>query len=106
MALTPPPNPVRRLDNTLTPPQANGRNIYFDVDNITGIGSCNHCHTLDPPRNQFGTGGLMSFEGQGIAENFKVPHFRNAYAKVGMFGTSYTGATQVFAAAQAPPRVS
>jgi len=30
----------------------------------------------------------MSFEGEGIAENFKVPSFRNAYAKVGMFGTS------------------
>ena len=30
----------------------------------------------------------MTFEGAGIAENFKVPHFRNAYAKVGMFGTS------------------
>ncbi|MEO0436538.1 MAG: hypothetical protein AAF098_06500 [Pseudomonadota bacterium] len=88
MALTPPPNPIRQLDNSLTAAQARGRDIYFDVDDITGIGSCNHCHTLDPLEKQFGTSGLMTFEGQGIAENFKIPHFRNAYAKVGMFGTS------------------
>lgn len=88
MALTPPPNPVRLLDNSLTAGQARGRDIYFDVDNITGIGSCNHCHALDPAQRQFGTNGLMTFEGAGIAENFKIPHFRNAYAKVGMFGTS------------------
>ena len=90
MALTPPPNPVRRLDNSLTAAQSRGEQTYFNVDDITGTGSCNHCHSLDPLQKQFGTGGLMSFEGEGIAENFKVPHFRNAYAKVGMFGTSGT----------------
>ncbi len=88
MALTPPPNPVRNLDNSLTERQANGLDIYFNVDDITGLGSCNHCHTLNPEAKQFGTSGLMTFEGAGVAENFKVPHFRNAYAKVGMFGTS------------------
>ena len=88
MALTPPPNPVRRLDNSLTPAQARARDIYFNFDSITGTGSCNHCHTLEPEQKHFGTSGLMSFEGAGIAENFKIPHFRNAYAKVGMFGTS------------------
>lgn len=88
MALTPPPNPVRNLDNSLTARQANGREIYFSVDNITGLGSCNHCHTLAPELGNFGTAGLMTFEGAGVDENFKVPHFRNAYAKVGMFGTS------------------
>jgi DNA-binding beta-propeller fold protein YncE len=88
MALTLPPNPIRRLDNTLTAEQTNGRDIYFNVSDVTGIGSCNDCHTLDPLQNHFGTSGLMSFEGDGIAENFKVPHIRNAYAKVGMFGTS------------------
>ena len=88
MALTPPPNPVRNLDNSLTLRQANGRDIYFSVDDITGLGSCNHCHTLAPELGHFGTAGLMTFEGAGIDENFKVPHFRNAYAKVGMFGTS------------------
>lgn len=88
IALTPPPNPIRQLDNSLTADQQAGRDIYFQVGNITGLGSCNHCHTLNPEEKQFGTGGLMTFEGAGVAENFKVPHFRNAYAKVGMFGTS------------------
>ncbi len=88
MALTPPPNPIRNLDNSLTADQQAGQDIYFQVGNITGLGSCNHCHTLNPEQKQFGTGGLMTFEGAGVAENFKVPHFRNAYAKVGMFGTS------------------
>ncbi|MEM0955365.1 MAG: hypothetical protein AAGI24_14590 [Pseudomonadota bacterium] len=88
LALTPPPNPVRNLDNSLSVAEARGENIYFTVDNITGTGSCNHCHTLDVLQNQFGTSGRMTFEGMGIAENFKVPHIRNAYLKVGMFGTS------------------
>jgi YVTN family beta-propeller protein len=88
MALTPPPNPIRNLDNSLTSAQQAGRDIYFNVDNITGIGSCNHCHALDPLQKQFGTGGLMSFEGGRIAEDFKIPHLRNAYSKVGMFGSS------------------
>ena len=88
LALTPPPNPIRQLDNSLTADQQLGRDIYFQVGDITGLGSCNHCHTLNPGEKQFGTGGLMTFEGAGVAENFKVPHFRNAYAKVGMFGTS------------------
>ena len=88
LALTPPPNPIRNLDNSLTPQQQAGRDIYFDVDNITGIGSCNHCHELDPAAKKFGSGGKMSFEGGRIAEDFKVPHLRNAYTKVGMFGGS------------------
>ena len=88
MALTPPPNPIRSLDNSLTSAQQAGRDIYFNVNDITGIGSCNHCHALDPLRKQFGTGGLMSFEGGRIAEDFKVPQLRNAYSKVGMFGSS------------------
>ncbi|MFT6286491.1 MAG: DNA-binding beta-propeller fold protein YncE [Alcanivorax sp.] len=88
LAIVPPPNPVRNLNNRLSPEQANGEDIYFNVGNITGIGSCNDCHTLNPLQNQFGTSGLMSFEGEGVSENFKVPHIRNAYAKVGMFGSS------------------
>jgi hypothetical protein len=88
MALTPPPNPVRHLDNSLTPQQQVGHDIYFDVGNITGIGSCNHCHELDPISKKFGSGGKMSFEGGRIAEDFKVPQLRNSYTKVGMFGGS------------------
>ena len=88
MALKMPPNPVRALDNSLSASEQAGSNIYFTVNNITGLGSCNHCHSLNPAAGQFGTAGLMSFEGFRIAENFKVPHLRNMYQKVGMFGFS------------------
>ncbi len=88
LAITPPPNPIRRLDNTLSDSQKAGRDLYFNINDITGIGSCNHCHALDVDKKQFGTNGLMTFEGQRIAEDFKIPHLRNAYTKVGMFGSS------------------
>lgn len=96
MALTPPPSPIRNLDNSLTPQQQAGSNIYFDINNITGIGSCNHCHELNPVQKKFGSGGKMSFEGGRIAEDFKVPHMRNAYSKVGMFGSSSTNSNGAF----------
>lgn len=60
------------------------------VDTVT---TCNGCHTLDPQGNAefgvyrpgfFGTSGLYSFESE--SQLFKVPHLRNAYTKVGMFG--------------------
>ena len=88
MALKMPPNPVRALDNSLSTAEQAGRDIYFNVNNITGLGSCNHCHSLNAPAGQFGTAGLMSFEGFRITENFKVPHLRNMYTKLGMFGFS------------------
>jgi len=36
-------------------------------------------------QNHFGTNGLMTFEGDRIAEDFKIPHLRNMYQKVGKF---------------------
>ena len=91
MALKMPPNPIRALDNSLAADEQAGRNIYFNVNNITGLGSCNHCHTLDVAAGKFGTTGLMSFEGFRISENFKVPQLRNVYQKLGMFGFSAEG---------------
>ncbi len=88
MALAMPPNPVRALNNVLTDNEQAGRNIYLNVNTITLLGSCNTCHTLNPGARQFGTAGLMSFEGGRITENFKVPQLRNVYQKVGMFGSS------------------
>ena len=46
MALKMPPNPVRALDNSLNATEQAGRDIYFNVNNITLLGSCNHCHSL------------------------------------------------------------
>jgi YVTN family beta-propeller protein len=83
LAITLPPNPVRALSNDLTPAQQNGRNFY--VGPISdGIGSCNFCHTLDPANGFFGTDGRASFENE--SQIAKIPHLRNAYQKVGMFG--------------------
>ena len=96
-----PPNPVRALNNSLNAAQQRGRNFYFggtaavsrpsDGINFLGIGqqvgnafTCNGCHRLDPSLGQFGTSTNASFEG--IQQIFKIPHLRNMYDKVGMFG--------------------
>ena len=88
MTLAMPPNPIRALNNLFTIDEQAGRDIYFNVNTITLLGSCEHCHTLNPATKKFGTGGLMTFEGFSITENFKVPQLRNAYQKLGMFGLS------------------
>jgi DNA-binding beta-propeller fold protein YncE len=98
LAVQLPPNPVRNLDNSLTPAQRRGADFYFGsrpsdginnplVDLIFGQSSftCNGCHTLDPARGFFGTNGNQSFEA--LPQVFKVPHLRNLYARVGMFGS-------------------
>jgi len=95
-----PPNPIRALDNSLTPMEAAGRAFYFQTlpDGtelpVDRIHSCNGCHTLDPNGNAglsehpgfFGSSGKISFEN--LAQVFKVAHLRNAYQKVGMFASS------------------
>ena len=92
MSLAMPPNPVRALNNSLNESEQAGRDIYFNNNLITLLGSCNSCHTLNPAAQRFGTAGLMSFEGGRISENFKVPQLRNVYQKVGMFGFSLSTA--------------
>ncbi len=91
-----PPNPVRHLDQTLTAEQARGKEFYFGgpdgtllsdgVDlnpGFTGF-TCNGCHVLDPSQGFFGTNGRQSFELE--EQTMKIPHLRNLYTKVGMFG--------------------
>jgi YVTN family beta-propeller protein len=104
-----PPNPVRALNNTLNAAQTRGRNFYFGgtgsrprpSDGIDFSGlipipggggmilgqtafTCNGCHELDAAEGKFGTSTNASFEG--IQQIFKIPHLRNMYDKVGMFG--------------------
>jgi DNA-binding beta-propeller fold protein YncE len=99
-----PPNPIRNLDNSLTPEQQIGRSFYFNSVTLPDgtvrelpsdrFHNCNGCHTLDPTANMgvtprhgfFGTDGRMSFEFE--TQIFKVPHLRNMYTKIGMFGSS------------------
>ena len=78
-----PPNPVRALDGSLTAAQQRGRNLYFGRK-TDGDFNCQGCHTLAPLQGYFGTDGQMAF--QGGPQLFKIPHLRNLYQKVGMFG--------------------
>jgi DNA-binding beta-propeller fold protein YncE len=86
-----PPNPVRRLDNSLTAAQQAGSNFYFGSRRVDGVAfgantgfNCNGCHVIDPAQGFFGGDGKSSFEG--ISQIVKIPHVRNMYTKVGMFG--------------------
>jgi YVTN family beta-propeller protein len=89
LEITYPPNPIRALDNVLTDNQATGRNIYLnDLTTGPGFFTCNTCHRLDPANGNFGTAGLSTVEGPDISQQFKVPHLRNMYQKVGKFGNS------------------
>ena len=99
LQVVPPPNPVRNLDNSLTASQAAGKSFYFgprasDGLNVPILGgilttfqgfTCNGCHAVDASQGEFGTSKRASFEGV-ISQIFKIPHLRNMYAKVGMFG--------------------
>ncbi len=82
LQVTYPPNPIRNLDNSLTPFQTAGRNFYFN--NISDTLTCNNCHLLDTAAEFFGGDGFSSFENE--PQIFKIAHLRNVYQKVGMFG--------------------
>ena len=82
-----PPNPIRQLDNTLRTDEQAGRTRYFGAITDGGL-NCNGCHTLDPTNGFFGGDGNSSEEGE--TQEFKIPHLRNVYQKVGMFGLAST----------------
>ncbi len=97
LQIVPPPNPVRNLDNSLTAAQQVGQSFFSGARPSDGINnslvsalvgqssfSCNGCHTLDSSQGFFGTGGNQSFEG--LTQIVKIPHLRNIYDKIGMFG--------------------
>ncbi len=82
-----PPNPIRQLDNTLRADEQAGFNRYFGAVTDGGV-NCNGCHTLDAANGFFGGDGNSSIEGE--TQEFKIPHLRNTYQKVGMFGLAST----------------
>jgi len=103
LQVTYPPNPNPPLDNVLTPDQEAGRQLFNSVncgipaclDGSCAALTCEGCHTLDPTGNPgtakpgfFGTNGRSSFAFN--EQLFKVPHLRNLYQKVGMFGMPET----------------
>jgi len=83
LRLTYPPNPIRNLDNSLSPQEQNGSSLYSGRISDQ-VANCNGCHRLDRGPGFFGTSGGSTFESETM--EFKVPHLRNAYQKVGMFG--------------------
>jgi hypothetical protein len=98
--VTYPPNPIRALDDSLTPEQQFGLSVYF-AHNPDGsqlpsdrFHNCNGCHVLDRNGNAgstrhpgfFGSDGKLSFENE--TQIFKVAHLRNLYQKVGRYGSS------------------
>ncbi len=90
LQITYPPNPIRNLDNSLTPAQARGLDIFNNI--LTdGDNSCNDCHVLDPAAGRFGTAGFSVIRrnpGGDFRQPFKIPQLRNMYTKIGFFGTS------------------
>jgi DNA-binding beta-propeller fold protein YncE len=78
-----PPNPTRNLDNSLTQIQSQGQDVFNDPNTVQ-VASCNDCHTIEPENGFFGGDGRSTFDAG--TEIFKVPHLRNMYQKVGMFG--------------------
>jgi YVTN family beta-propeller protein len=95
LRITYPPNPIRALDNSRTPLEQEGLDFFLNNVYINEEASplCVSCHTLDPDHNAefnerapglFGTNG--QYTGDAQAQIMKVPHLRNGYQKIGMFG--------------------
>ncbi len=88
-----PPNPIRNLDNTLTEDQNTGRAFFFGPKSDAFF-NCEGCHTLNSDGNKeydvahpgfYGTNGRYSNDVV-VPQVVKIPHLRNLYQKVGMFG--------------------
>jgi hypothetical protein len=74
-----PPNPIRALDNLPTASQLSGETFFRETPTDAGAVTCEFCHRLP-----FGGDGRSSVEGE--TQEFKIPHLRNVYQKIGMFG--------------------
>jgi hypothetical protein len=106
LQLTYPPNPIRNLDDSLTPLQRKGFDFFFGpkaTANDQAIAgdelTCAACHALDRQANaEFGVAkpGFFGSDNnksdvQVRPQHLKNPHLRNLYTKVGMFGFPIPG---------------
>ena len=82
LTMVPPPNPIRSLDNSLSPMQQAGK-IFFETA-LHNMATCSDCHVLNERRGWYGTRGSLTHIIGGRLT--KVPHHRNTYERVGMFG--------------------
>lgn len=89
LTLTYPPNPIKNLDNSMTDAEEKGFHMFTFNDATEGASSCgsNSCHGGAPGTSPI-QGGKMAPSPQAGGEQimFKIPHLRNLYTKVGMFG--------------------
>jgi hypothetical protein len=84
---------VRNLDNSLTPDQQGGLEFFTGAKADTFFG-CSECHVLDRNANaEYGVAKPGFFGSDGhynvtrlSKQALKVPHMRNMYQKIGMFG--------------------
>jgi mono/diheme cytochrome c family protein len=84
LAIVPPPNPYRALDGSLSPEEQAGRDLFVGRPTDQAGFNCVGCHTLSPRDGAFGADGQSAM--QGGPQLMKIPHLRNLYTKVGMFG--------------------
>lgn len=84
LQITYPPNPNIKIDNSMTPAQADGRNTYMTVPVEVGTGfTCNDCHVLDEVQGFFGTDGLSVTRARAPdSPVLKIAHIRNIYTKM------------------------
>src|SRR4029453_2792920 len=80
LQVTYPPNPIRNLDNSLTPDQVAGRTKFFSAQNSDVFQNCHGCPGLAPANGFFGSDGFSSFEFD--TQLLKIPPLRNLYQKV------------------------
>jgi len=83
MQITPPPNPIRKLDNSLREDEARGVDLYNAFPGPDFV-MCDTCHELNPGKGLFGTAGKSN--GVDLSQEFKTPQLRNVYQKIGKFG--------------------
>jgi hypothetical protein len=92
LALRYPPNPIPAIDGSLTTLQSAGRQIFESEGNPNRLGgsgvACTTCHV--PP---LGTDGHSV---RGRSQDFKVPHLRGLYQRIGMFGYGIPGIIRFF----------
>jgi DNA-binding beta-propeller fold protein YncE len=92
MRINYPPNPIRQLDNSLSGIELDGESLYLNgvVRVQTGVREvCAQCHPIDFVAGVYGSRGLSANNSQPGEKNFKIPHFRDQYQKVGMFGWGF-----------------
>jgi cytochrome c peroxidase len=88
LTIMPPPNPVRALDDSLTPMQAAGEKFFTQAPSVMGRATCAYCHPVNREQNVYGTTGILTNVIGG--RPFKIPTHRNTYERVGMFGRAPT----------------